>query len=269
MITNGMFPVSESTGLPGFETVAEERKLIELAKLVPENGTIVEIGGELGRSAGQFLLATNGKGVKVYTVDLFPLDHHVAGNLLIAQKKNLIEAIGVEAVTNRHIQVKGVSWEVGTQWDKGLIDLLFIDGDHTYEGVSKDIAAWLKHVKPGGIVAFHDYAVDETSHYLHHEVKKAVDEWYANYPYERQGQVDSLIWFNVPHVNIEDYKTVLGTNAISGKEFKRLVQGEWLAPTDNQELTYEPLEDDKPVVKSEPKPKGKPGRKPKGKQDGN
>jgi predicted O-methyltransferase YrrM len=36
------------------------------------------------------------------------------------------------------------------------LDLLFIDGDHTYHGVRRDFQMYSPLVKPGGIVAFHD-----------------------------------------------------------------------------------------------------------------
>ena len=36
------------------------------------------------------------------------------------------------------------------------LDLLFIDGDHTYEGVKRDFEMYSPMVRPGGIVAFHD-----------------------------------------------------------------------------------------------------------------
>jgi len=36
------------------------------------------------------------------------------------------------------------------------VDFLFIDGDHSYEGVKQDFQMYGKLVKPGGIVAFHD-----------------------------------------------------------------------------------------------------------------
>jgi predicted O-methyltransferase YrrM len=39
---------------------------------------------------------------------------------------------------------------------RDLIDLLFIDGDHSYDGVSQDFETYAPLVRSGGIVAFHD-----------------------------------------------------------------------------------------------------------------
>lgn len=36
------------------------------------------------------------------------------------------------------------------------IDLLFIDGDHTYKGVRQDFEMYSPLVRPGGLIAFHD-----------------------------------------------------------------------------------------------------------------
>jgi predicted O-methyltransferase YrrM len=36
------------------------------------------------------------------------------------------------------------------------LDFLFVDGDHTYEGVKQDVADYAPLVRPGGIVALHD-----------------------------------------------------------------------------------------------------------------
>lgn len=40
--------------------------------------------------------------------------------------------------------------------DKKFIDLLFIDGDHTYEGVKNDFGMYAHLVRDGGLIAFHD-----------------------------------------------------------------------------------------------------------------
>lgn len=36
------------------------------------------------------------------------------------------------------------------------LDVLFIDGDHSYEGVKRDFELWSPLVRPGGIILFHD-----------------------------------------------------------------------------------------------------------------
>ena len=40
------------------------------------------------------------------------------------------------------------------------LDLLFIDGDHTYDGVKKDFVFYKEFVREGGIIAFHDIVPD-------------------------------------------------------------------------------------------------------------
>jgi predicted O-methyltransferase YrrM len=39
---------------------------------------------------------------------------------------------------------------------EGAVDLLFIDGDHGYDGVRADFENYAPLVKPGGLIAFHD-----------------------------------------------------------------------------------------------------------------
>lgn len=41
------------------------------------------------------------------------------------------------------------------------LDFIFIDADHTYEGVMRDLKAWYPKLKFGGHIAGHDYFNDE------------------------------------------------------------------------------------------------------------
>lgn len=45
---------------------------------------------------------------------------------------------------------------VDTALGGSAVDVLFIDGDHSYEGVSKDFANYRRLVRDGGLILFHD-----------------------------------------------------------------------------------------------------------------
>jgi cephalosporin hydroxylase len=45
------------------------------------------------------------------------------------------------------------------------LDLLFIDGDHSYEGVKADFANYNPLVRPGGLIVFHDIVPDFATRY--------------------------------------------------------------------------------------------------------
>jgi predicted O-methyltransferase YrrM len=60
------------------------------------------------------------------------------------------------------------------------IDFLFIDGDHSYEGVKKDWEMYSPLVSPGGLVVFHDVA----GNYGETQVKAFWDRLKANYSYK-------------------------------------------------------------------------------------
>lgn len=60
--------------------------------------------------------------------------------------------VDVQADSHDPATVERVRGELGGE----LFDFVFIDGDHSYEGVRADWLTWSPLVGPGGIVAFHD-----------------------------------------------------------------------------------------------------------------
>lgn len=186
-------PRSPYTGIPGWETEAEEDALTALAGEVPGDGVIVELGSEYGRSAGAFLRGSR-RSVTLVSVDLFPANHHIVGDLMAEYQKN-VAPVG----NGRKIgTMQGDSAEAAEHWPGYLIDLLFIDAAHEYDAVQRDILAWVGRVRVGGIVAFHDCATGPDSHYLHHEVNRAIDNWLAGADgsFVERPQVDSLRTFD-------------------------------------------------------------------------
>ena len=52
--------------------------------------------------------------------------------------------------------LKGLSWEMAAHVKDESLGFVFIDADHSYECVKKDILAWMPKVKKGGIICGHD-----------------------------------------------------------------------------------------------------------------
>ena len=62
-----------------------------------------------------------------------------------------------EHFSDRAVFVERDSVDAAQSLANGFFDLVFIDADHTYDSVLKDIRAWAPKVRPGGILAGHDY----------------------------------------------------------------------------------------------------------------
>lgn len=49
------------------------------------------------------------------------------------------------------------SAEAAGQFADRSLPFVYLDGDHSYDGVARDIRAWAKKIQVGGILAGHDY----------------------------------------------------------------------------------------------------------------
>ncbi len=58
------------------------------------------------------------------------------------------------------------------------IDIVYVDADHSYEGVTKDLELWTPKVKTGGIISGHDY--DPTGS-AWQECRRAVDDYWSKF----------------------------------------------------------------------------------------
>lgn len=67
---------------------------------------------------------------------------------------------------------KGKSYEVLNNFDDYYFDIVYIDGDHSYDGVKKDLSVSFQKVKPNGLICGHDYTTK-----MFEGVVRAVDEF--------------------------------------------------------------------------------------------
>jgi hypothetical protein len=86
-----------------------------------------------------------------------------------------VAILRTEFAAERTTIFKGKSVEVAEEIEDHTLDLVFIDGDHSYTGSKADIQAWESKVKPGGWLGGHDYRTD-----LPFGVKDAVDEYISD-----------------------------------------------------------------------------------------
>ncbi len=125
-------------------------------------GPIVEIGSAFGASAILFLLHSS-TGTKVHSIDPFIVDSMGTFQADEAKcRKNVLRVLGIFSKGKKYTDWtlhKDYSFNMAKIWnevEKKPIDLLFIDGDHTYDAVKKDFEDWLPFVKKGGHILFHD-----------------------------------------------------------------------------------------------------------------
>jgi hypothetical protein len=59
-------------------------------------------------------------------------------------------------------------------FEDNSIDFCFIDADHAYEAVKEDLHSWYPKIRPGGLIAGHDYGGADPG------VKRAVDEFFSS-----------------------------------------------------------------------------------------
>jgi len=142
---------------------------------------IVNIGAGVGTS-GLAFREVAGESATIYTVDIS--EGGPTGGM-----ENERTAFADTGMT-LPIQILGDSAEVGRAWDKGQVDLVFVDGDHSPDSVRADIHAWLPWVKNGGIIVFHDY-----NDGVWQGVKGVVDELMVGY--EPILHVENLIAYRV------------------------------------------------------------------------
>lgn len=171
-------------GTEGFLMDLEIMGLLQLPAWVDHlPGAIVEIGSFKGKSTialakGSQLLTTQKR--PVWAID--PFSHPALAPYKEGFKANIHKA-GIDSVVN---VIKKPSQEAYADCPEAIA-ALFIDGDHSYEGVVHDIIHYASRVVPGGIIAFHDYSYRECPGYEWAElpgVTQAVDEMCAQDAYE-------------------------------------------------------------------------------------
>ncbi|GES20213.1 hypothetical protein Aple_031090 [Acrocarpospora pleiomorpha] len=152
----------------GFMPSAEGQALFEIGCAYASLGPLCEIGTYCGKSAIYLGAAARLAGSVLFTVDhhrgseeIQPgwahhdpalMDPRVGKMDSLPFFRQTIAAAGLE---EQVIAVVGPSATVSRYWNTPLA-LLFIDGGHSDDPVTRDYEGWSPHILPGGVLIFHD-----------------------------------------------------------------------------------------------------------------
>lgn len=176
--------------------------LKSLARSLPDNPTVINIGAGSGTSGLAFMESR--PDLHLVTIDTEDQDSPLGS---LYSERLILEEAGLWGERNE--QIKGDSKKIGAIWPTfaGPVNMVFVDGEHSYEGCAGDILAWLPHIKPGGIMAVHDYKKMDAYKVAHNKddvphpmpwpgVDQAVDDLLLR-QYEILSWVNTLIAFRI------------------------------------------------------------------------
>lgn len=177
------------TSIEGWMEEDELEWLYKTASLMAGK-TVVEVGSFMGRSTCAILAGQKeGGGGRLFSVDSF--EGRATPREAEARERGSGWLYGqfMENIKTRSLPMPEVlpmdSTEASLRFLQGTIDWVFIDADHSYESVTRDLCAWVPCVRQGGIASGHDYHPDWAS------VVSAVDTFFSPFKAGRYGRA---IW---------------------------------------------------------------------------
>ena len=137
---------------------------LEFCEFLKQRGVtrILEIGSYAGESINMFKSVL---GEDVLVVGIDPWDAlHDENDLIHNSDFQPVERKFNDAVLKHKnvVKCKMYSQDIADMFADGYFDCLYVDGLHTYEQVKIDLTHFVSKVKPGGVIAGHDYEIEYT-----------------------------------------------------------------------------------------------------------
>lgn len=142
-----------NAGLARAETQTSEPERACLARHAEGRRRLVEVGVWHGVTTCRLRRAMNTDGV-LFGVDPYPPGRLGFSAQRVIARREVERSSGGEV---RWLRLTGVeAARLLAEECEPPLDFVFIDGDHSYEGLRGDWEAWSGLVAPGGVVALHD-----------------------------------------------------------------------------------------------------------------
>jgi hypothetical protein len=179
--------------IPGQMKEAELCLLQDLAKEVPRDGTVVEVGSLYGLSAYTWATSAD-PSVTVYCIDPWVREQWIID--LVEKANPGCREFSLEAFLHytqnqpNIIPLQGFSPGDFQNWNRP-VDIFFDDALHHNPPFRKNLRFWLSRMRPGGIMCGHDYCKEWP------DVMKEVDALARELGVEVQTR-DWVWWFKLP-----------------------------------------------------------------------
>ena len=138
----------------GWLSEAQGRALFRAAAETTGRGAIVEIGSWKGRSTTWLASGARLAGRRVYAIDPHCRSRENPSAQTLDEFLGNLARNGLADIVEPLVMTS----EAAAAHIEGPVELLFIDGDHSYEAVRRDAELWLPRLIEGGTVMFHDVA---------------------------------------------------------------------------------------------------------------
>src|SRR6267142_281181 len=140
-------------GLVGAHSQTNDEELSSLAAHAKGRKVALEIGTHMGVSAAVIAKALGTAG-QLFCVDPWePVQGKENPCFSICKREFRRQGVVASVVV-----VQGLSHEVEESLPKSF-DFVFLDGDHSYEGLKRDWEIVLRRLAPGGVVCLHDTTI--------------------------------------------------------------------------------------------------------------
>jgi len=151
------------------ESVRQRLGLRQLIRTIPNKDLVIEIGSYAGESTRAFARAF----ARVIAIDRWKGSYTQRKTKRKAALKD-VRQVFIEEVIKKYHNISMLhmpSAQASTIIANGYANLIYIDANHSYEGVKSDIIHWSDKVAPNCWIGGHDYGNDNFP-----GIKQAVDE---------------------------------------------------------------------------------------------
>ncbi|MEI2717418.1 MAG: class I SAM-dependent methyltransferase [Candidatus Nanopelagicales bacterium] len=132
-------PLPDNRAFDSCRLLTDRRSIIER---LPRGGKVAEVGTQEG-IFGRFLLDTlSPEELHLFDIDLDPL-----------------HSLGDPELSARAIFHEGDSSTLLGTFPADYFDVIYVDGDHSYDGAKRDAEMAVTRLKPGGYLIFNDFTI--------------------------------------------------------------------------------------------------------------